>query len=117
MCVLLDLERANCDIHTAYLQAKCLKGEECPVRMPKGERTWRKVLQVDGSYKKMEEFGVARRYIYGLPNSDRRYAQMLNRFLMEIFNRAGWRCVKSTKDPCLYVLQYPRSKFREAKYI
>ena len=111
MCVLLGLQRRCCDIHTAYLHAECLPGEQCPVRMPVGERKYKMVRQPDGTVQKEELFSIMLRYIYGLPSSDRRYSQMLNRWLLDTFKVDGWTIKKCTRDPCLYVINYPRARY------
>ena len=111
LCVLLGLKRRCCDIHTAYLHAECLPGEQCPVRNPPGERQYRNVRLKDGRTARQELFGIMMRYIYGMPSSDRRYAQMLNRFLLECFGEDGWTIKKSKMDPCLYIMTYPRARY------
>lgn len=113
ICVLMGLKRQCLDICTAYLHTECLEAERCPIRRPRGERTMRKVRQRDGSYKLEEEMGIMMKYIYGMPNSDRRYSQMLNRWLLATFSKKGWTIKQCDKDPCLFVLQYPRAQYTD----
>ena len=88
------LHRHAWDICTAYLWADVKDRERIPIRYPKDLR---KYDDETGE----ELYAILKKNCYGMPQADRRYTQLRNKFINEEFNKGGWKCNKSKQDPCL----------------
>ena len=92
----LRLENLAWDIAQAYTWADLPRGERIAVVYPSGFRRYND----DGE----ELFAVLEKNLYGMPNAARGWGQCRDEFILERFNRSGWRCARTLMDPCLYVV-------------
>jgi len=97
----LNMQRHAWDICTAYLWADVRKEERMPVRYPKDLR------RLDPETGE-ELYAILLKNCYGMPQADRRYTQLRNKFILAEFNGGGWSCTKSRQDPCLFIFTSPK---------
>jgi len=95
------LHRHAWDICTAYLWADVKPRERIPIRYP---RDLRKYDDDTGE----ELYAILKKNCYGMPQADRRYTQLRNKFINDEFNKGGWKCTKSRQDPCLFIFTSPK---------
>ena len=98
-----NLVRHAWDICTAYLWADVRMDERIPIRYP---QDLRRHDPTTGE----ELFAILKKNCYGMPQADRRYTQLRNKFILEEFNKGGWKCIKSRQDPCLFIFTSPKGK-------
>jgi len=96
----LNLHRHAWDICTAYLWADVRDDERMPVRYPKD-------LRREDPKTGEELYAILLKNCYGMPQADRRYTQLRNKFILTEFNGGGWQCKKSRQDPCLFIFKSP----------
>jgi len=94
------LHRYAWDICTAYLWAEVRKDEQIAIRYPKELRRY------DESGEEL--YALLLKNCYGMPQADRRYTQLRNKFILTKFNEGGWSCKKSRQDPCLFIFSSPK---------
>ena len=74
------------DIETAYLWGRLPEHERIAVILPH-ERGTVRILYGN---------------IYGMPQADRVYTEMRDKFILTTFNSGPWTCTKGEYDPCLF---------------
>ena len=92
----LRLANLTWDIKQAYTWAPLPPGERIAVVYPDGFKR----QDSDGN----ELFAVLEKNLYGMPNAARGWGQHRDEFIIRRFNQKGWRCTKSTSDPCLFII-------------
>lgn len=92
------LRRLTFDIKQAYCQAMMPDDQLIAVRYPEG---FRRYDDQTGE----ELFMLLRRNLYGHPAAGRIWEKERNRVIMEVFNREGWTCKRSRKEPCLFLIK------------
>ena len=97
----IGLKRYAWDICTAYLWADVRPEERMPIRYP---RDLRRTDPETGE----ELYAILKKNCYGMPQADRRYTQLRNKFILTEFNTGGWSCFKSRQDPCLFIFTSPK---------
>ena len=97
------LVRHAWDICTTYLWAEVRPDERIPIRYPNDLRRY-------DPETKEELYAILKKNCYGMPQADRRYTQLRNKFILEEFNKGGWKCSKSRQDPCLFIFTSPKGK-------
>ena len=85
------------DIHKAYTWSALDPKDLLILKYPKG-------LERFHLETKEELFIIMRRNLYGTPNAARNYIKHRDAFILEAFNKDGWRSKKSTMDPCMFHL-------------
>jgi len=94
----MDLKRKSWDISLAYCWADLPPGKLIALRYPKGyERKCPKTSQ--------EMYMILRKNCYGHPAAAKAWGDHRDAFLMETFNKNGWKIHKCTYDPCLFYIQ------------
>ena len=92
------MKRLTFDIKQAYCQAKMPDDKLIAVRYPEGFRRY-------DSETGEELYMILRRNLYGHPAAGRIWEKERNRIILEIFNRDGWTCKRSIKEPCLFIIK------------
>ena len=87
------------DICVAFLHADTRKGEQYPIRMPVGLRTY----DENG----VEEYCLLEKNLYGSPVAPRRFGKMRDDFILSHFNENGWTAQRMRADPCMFKITSP----------
>jgi len=97
MRVNLHLENLTWDVSMAYTWAPLPPGERIAVVYPDG-------FKQRHPQTNEEMFLILEANLYGLPSAGRGWAKTRDAFILSRFNEKGWRCFRSTSDPCLFVI-------------
>ena len=92
------LRRLTFDVAQAYVQAMLPEGEAIAVRYPDG---FKRNLPETGE----ELYCILRRSLYGHPAAGRYWDKHRNSGIMKEFNKEGWTCTRSLKEPCLMIIR------------
>ena len=92
--------RAAFDISVAFCQADCREYEKIPLRYPPGMERYNE----NGE----RLYAVLERNLYGSPAAARRWCEARNKWMLDVFNRNGWKCRKMRYDPCLFRMDTPQ---------
>ena len=55
-------------------------------------------------------FMVLRKNLYGHPAAGRIWEKERNKVLLDMFNKDGWTCKRSRKDPCMFLIKKGKVK-------
>jgi len=91
------------DVCTTYLWAECDENERIPLRYPKGLR------HMDPTTGE-ELYALLNRNLYGMPQANRRFCRLRDAWILEEFNKNGWKVTKLRADPCMFMYISPKGK-------
>jgi hypothetical protein len=97
LVVHLNLHQLAWDIEKAYVWAPLSKEDLIILKYPNG---FERFDPETGE----ELFMIMRRNLYGSPNGARNYQVHRDKFILEEFNKNGWKCHKCTRDTCMFVI-------------
>ena len=110
LCFIVQLGLVLCsvDVSSAYLHGRLPLDERMPIRMPKHLRKYDK----NGE----EMYRILLGSCYGCPQSSKVWSDLRDKWLIDTFNKQGWTCTKSRRDPCLFIFTHSRDhKARHAR--
>ena len=107
LVVQLGLLLLSVDISQAYLWGRMPLHERMPIRMPLHRRKYDK-------HTGEELYRVLLGSCYGCPQSSRVWGNLRDDWFLSEFNKNGWTCTKSRRDPCLFI--FTHSKKSKVKY-
>jgi site-specific DNA-cytosine methylase len=92
------LHRKAYDVAQAYPRAALPEEQQVPIRYPDG---YKRYCPETGE----EMYMLLVMNLYGLPQGGRLWEQRRNKVIIETFNKDGYSCSRSRKEPCMFIIK------------